>query len=76
MATQTMERTVPLVMNLDDDFNIGATTATPLVEQDYQVPFKFTGKINKITVSVDEPQLTPEDKRKLAGAQRAAQDAK
>lgn len=75
VSTQTMERTAPLSMNLDDEFNIGATTATPLVDQDYQVPFKFTGKINKVTVAVDAPVLTPADIKKMADAQRAAQDA-
>jgi arylsulfatase len=75
VGTQTMERTVPLVMNLDDEFNVGATTATPLVDEDYQIPFKFTGKINKITVSLEPPQLTPADMQKLQAAQRSAQDA-
>jgi hypothetical protein len=70
-----MDRTVPLQMNLDDEFNIGATSATPLVDEDYQIPFKFAGKINKITIAVEEPKLTPEDKKKLEDAQRAAQDA-
>lgn len=75
VATETMERTVPLVMNLDDEFNVGATTATPLVDGDYEIPFKFTGKIDKITVSLEPPQLTPADMQKLQNAQRSAQDA-
>ena len=75
VATETMERTVPLVMNLDDEFNVGATTATPLVDGDYEIPFKFTGKIDKITVSLEPPQLTPADMQKLQTAQRSAQDA-
>ena len=47
----------------------------PLVDEDCQVPFKFTGKINKVTVSVEPAVLTAEDRQKLANAQRAAQDA-
>ena len=44
-------------------------------DQDYQVPFAFTGRIDKLTISVDPPKLTPEDERKLTEAYRAAQDA-
>jgi len=35
-----------------------------------QVPFKFTGKLNKLTLTVDRPMLTPEDLKKLQQAQR------
>jgi hypothetical protein len=42
-------------------------------DKDYQVPFAFTGKIDKITLSIDRPQLTPEDIKKLQeGEKRAA----
>ena len=34
------------------------------------MPFKFTGKINKITLTIDRPQLSPEDIKKLEMAQR------
>jgi hypothetical protein len=44
-------------------------------DRDYQVPFNFTGKINKVTIALDPPKLTPEDVAKLRAAQRAAQDA-
>jgi hypothetical protein len=37
---------------------------TPVDDHDYQVPFKFTGKIDKLTVALDQPKLTPE--RRLA----------
>jgi hypothetical protein len=28
-------------------------------DKDYQVPFKFTGKLNKLTLSIERPKLTP-----------------
>ena len=34
-------------------------------DQDYQVPFAFSGKLNKITLTIDRPTLTPEDIKKL-----------
>lgn len=75
-ATQMMERTVPLVLPIDETFDVGSKTGTLVDGRDYQTPFTFTGKINKLTVSVEPPKLTPDDEKKLADAYRAAQDAK
>ena len=35
----------------------------------------FTGKINKVTIALDPPKLTPDDVKKLEAASRAAQDS-
>jgi hypothetical protein len=75
VATQTMERTIPLVLPWDETFDIGSDTGTPVDDQDYQVPFAFTGKIDKLTFTVAPPVLTDDDKRKLMEAGRAMQDA-
>jgi hypothetical protein len=37
---------------------------------DWQVPFKFTGNLNKLMPSIDRPQLSAEDIKKLEMAQR------
>jgi hypothetical protein len=34
------------------------------------VPFAFTGKLTKLTLSIDRPKLTPEDEKWLMEAQR------
>jgi hypothetical protein len=39
------------------------------------MPFPFTGKINGVTISVEKPVLTEEDKKKLEAAYRASKDA-
>lgn len=73
VAEQKVDRTVPLILQWDETFDIGADTGTPVDDRDYKVPFKFTGKIDKLTIAVDPPKLTPEDKKKLAeGAEKAA----
>ncbi len=64
VARQTMEHTIPLIMQWDENFDIGADTGTP-VSDDYQVPFKFTGKLNKLTLTIDRPKLSPADIEKL-----------
>jgi len=70
VATQKMERTLPFTLQWDENLDIGSDTGTSVDDRDYQVPFKFTGKIIKITLTIDRPKLTPEDEKKLAEAQR------
>ncbi len=70
VATQKMERTLPLILQWDENFDVGADTGTPVDDHDYQVPFKFTGKLNKLTLTIDRPQLTPEDVKQLEASQR------
>ncbi len=70
VANQKMERTLPLILQWHENFDIGADTGTPVDDKDYQVPFKFTGKINKLTLTIDRPKLTPEDLKKLQQAER------
>ena len=70
VASQKMERTLPLILQWDENFDIGADTGTPVDDKDYQVPFKFTGKLNKLTLRLDRPQLTPEDIKRLSEAGR------
>jgi arylsulfatase len=68
VATQKMERTIPMILQWDETFDVGADMGTPVDDKDYQVPFRFTGKLNKLTVKIDRPTLTPEDIKKLEAA--------
>lgn len=65
-----MERTLPFILQWDENFDIGADTGTPVDDQDYQVPFRFNGKLDKLTLTINRPQLTPADEKKLMEAQR------
>jgi arylsulfatase A-like enzyme len=69
VAQQTIEHTMPLTMQWDENFDIGADTGTP-VSDDYQVPFKFSGTLGKLTLKIDRPTLTQEDIEKLKEATR------
>jgi arylsulfatase A-like enzyme len=70
VATQKMEHTLPFTVQWDENLDIGSDTGTPVDDKDYQAPFAFTGKINKITLTIDRPKLTPEDEKKLMEAQK------
>lgn len=71
VQTQKMERTLPLILQWDESFDIGSDTGTTVCDQDYQVPFAFTGKLNKLTLKLDRPTLSAADIKMLEGeAQR------
>jgi hypothetical protein len=70
-----MDKTVPLILPWNETFDIGSYTGTSVDDADYQVPFAFTGKIDKLTISLVPPKLTDEDKKKLEAAYKAEQDA-
>ena len=68
VATEKMAFSLPTTKPLDTVYNIGAASGTPVDDTDYQIPFKFTGKIIKITVTLDPPKLSPTDIKKLEEA--------
>ena len=49
------------------DFDVGQDTRTPvaLIEYRYDCPFKFTGKINKLTFDLGPAQYTEEERKQL-----------
>ena len=44
-------------------FSVGIDTSTSVDEKDYQVPFAFTGKLNKLTVKVSPNRCPPKKRR-------------
>lgn len=55
--SHSMARSLPLVIPWDETFNVGLDTGTPVDDKDYQVPFRFTGKIGKVTVKLGPNEL-------------------
>ena len=76
VSTQRMENTLPMTKPLDTVVNIGDATLTPVDDRDYQVPFKFTGTIDKITIKLEPPVLSAQDVERLKQAElkRAADE--
>ena len=65
VARQQMEHTIPFTLQWDETFDIGSDTGTPVNDQDYHVPFVFTGKINKVTLNLKPTGLSAEDQKLL-----------
>ncbi len=68
--TQAMPHTLPMILQWDESFDIGSDTLTGVNDADYQPPFTFTGKLNKLTIKIDRPKLSSEDIKTLEAAQQ------
>ena len=68
-----MPKSLPNSISWTDTFNVGIDTGSPVDDQDYQVPFPFTGTINKLTVSLGPEQLTPAEREMIYGTYRDRQ---
>ena len=70
VATEEMPHTLPMILQWDESFDVGSDTLTGVNDADYRPPFGLTAKLNKLTIKVDRPQLSPEDIGKLEAAMR------
>ncbi len=68
VQTITMDRTLPMILQWDESFDVGSDTLTGVNDADYKPPFTLTAKLNKLTIKVDRPQLSPDDIKKLQAA--------
>jgi len=63
-----------MILQWDESFDIGSDTLTGVNDADYTPPFPLTAHLDKLTIRVDRPQLTPADIRTLEKAQAEAVD--
>jgi arylsulfatase A-like enzyme len=71
---KTIAHTIPLHMSIDETFDVGVDTRTSVDDFEYQVPFRFNGKIDKLTYNLGPEQLSAEDKETAAKVLAAAKD--
>jgi len=65
-----MPQSVPVRLPWTETFNVGVDTGTSVDDQDYQVPFRFTGTIDKLTVKLGPEELTPAEREMIYGSRR------
>ena len=63
VANHSIAHTTPVLLTMDETFDIGSDTRTPVDDADYQVPFPFTGTISKVDFKLGPPQMLPEDNK-------------
>jgi hypothetical protein len=69
-----VEHTTPITFAEDESFDVGQDTRTgvALIEYRYDVPFKFTGKLNKLTFKLEpEPKAAPKPKAEMGSTMEA-----
>ena len=62
LAKKTIAHTIPLLMTVDETFDVGMDTGTG-VDESYKLPFKFTGTIDKLTFKLGPSQMSAADKK-------------
>jgi len=72
--TQKMERTLPMILQWDESFDVGSDTLTGVNDADYKPPFVLTAELKKLMIKVNRPTLTDEDIKKLENVQAVAVD--
>jgi arylsulfatase len=68
VANKKIPHTVPALMTIDESFDVGVDTRTGVDDKDYQPPFRFTGKLDKLTIKLGPNQMMAEDQKAKAEA--------
>ena len=61
VASKTIPYTIPFVVTIDESFDVGVDTRSGVDDNDYQPPFRFTGKVDKLTIKLVPPKRTAEE---------------
>ena len=72
--TQEVKKTLPMILQWDESFDIGSDTLTGVNDADYKPPFTLTATLDKLTIKVDRPELSDADKAALKAAMIKASD--
>jgi hypothetical protein len=73
VARKTIPHTIPFLMAIDETFDIGSDTRTT-VDDSYKLPFRFTGKIDKLTFKLGPIQMTEDEQKIIRHALERARD--
>jgi arylsulfatase len=74
LETKAIPHTIPFLMSIDETFDIGVDTRTSVDDNDYQLPFRFTGTIAKLTYKLGPEQLAESDRKVMQQALAKAHD--
>src|SRR4029077_10015596 len=62
LATEKLEHTIPFLLPADETFDVGVDLRTP-VDSSYEVPFRFNGKIDRLTIKLGPSELAEADQK-------------
>jgi arylsulfatase len=73
--TVVMKKSLPMILQWDEAFDIGSDTETGVNDADYKPPFTLTAQLDKLTIKIDRPELSEADVEKFKKAQAEALDS-
>jgi arylsulfatase A-like enzyme len=68
VARKAIPHTVPALFTIDESFDVGVDTRTGVEDKDYKPPFRFTGKLDKLTIKLGPNQMMAADQKAKAEA--------
>jgi arylsulfatase A-like enzyme len=74
VATGKQKNSIAFLQVSDETFDVGIDTRTGVNDKDYQVPFAFNGKINKLTINLGPTQFSAAEQLKVREATARARD--
>ena len=63
VASKTIPYTIPFAVTLDETFDVGVDTRMGVDDNDYLPPFRFTGKLVKLTVNLKPQPMSAQEQR-------------
>jgi arylsulfatase len=57
VARRAMARTIPFAVQGDETFDVGLDTGSSVDDRDYRTPFAFTGRLERLVVTLGESTL-------------------
>jgi arylsulfatase A-like enzyme len=72
VANSKIPHTIPFIIAVEETFDVGVDTRTGVEDKDYQVPFRFGGKLDKLAIKLAPVQLTSEDHQLIRHARADA----
>jgi arylsulfatase len=73
LASQKIPHSIPILMSIDETFDVGIDTRTG-VDDSYKLPFRFTGRINKLTFKLGSSQMVAAEEKAMKEALARAKD--
>ena len=73
LAKKTIAHSIPMLMSIDESFDIGGDTRTG-VDGSYELPFTFTGTIDKLTYKLGPSQMASAEQKTAAETLAKATD--
>jgi len=70
VVRKTIPHTIPALMTIDESFDVGVDTRTGVDDNDYQPPFRFTGKLIKLSVNLKPVPMSAEEQQRFNEAAR------